>query len=256
MDDGRPAGRRHPDVGGQFGVCFWVSYRILSKRQFLWEWWDFAFLPIPPRSIADLERDFWQIVNLFNNPSWVVTPLGVFTSSFVALGLFVAGAVAMGWRWRGGVYLLLAPIAFTLTASALRQYPFHGRLLLFLIPSVHLLVAEGAATITRRGGPFATFALARSCLPSLPGARSGTNWSCRVVMVHSTRTATSGLIFLTTLIGVPARPSASTDAMSEPHSLRVNVLRFVGGRGGRHLGLSRQSFVRDHRGPRGGATFL
>ncbi len=42
----------------------------------------------------------------------------------------------------------------------LHQYPFHGRLLIFLIPSVHLLVAEGAAALARPGGPKLTFALA------------------------------------------------------------------------------------------------
>jgi hypothetical protein len=142
-----------------FGFCFLVSRRILSKGDFLWNWWDFAFLPIPPHSIADLERDFWQVVNILNNPSWVVMPLGVLTSVFVALGLFLLGGLSMGLRWRGGVYVLVAPILFTLIASALRQYPFHGRLLLFLIPSVHLLVGEGAAALSRRGGAIATFAL-------------------------------------------------------------------------------------------------
>jgi hypothetical protein len=141
-----------------FGVCFLISHRILSKRDFLWNWWDFAFLPIPPRSIADLQRDFWQLVNLFNNPSWVVTPLGVLVSALVALGLFLLGGLSMGMRWRGGFYLLVAPILFTVVASALRQYPFHGRLLLFLIPSVHLLVGEGAAALTVRRGAITTFA--------------------------------------------------------------------------------------------------
>lgn len=65
----------------------------------------------------------------------------------------------MGSRWRGGVYVLVAPIFFTMIASSLRQYPFHGRLLLFLIPSVHLLVGEGAAAISRRGGAIAAFVL-------------------------------------------------------------------------------------------------
>ena len=142
-----------------FGFCFLVSRRILSKGDFLWNWWDFAFLPIPPHSIADLERDFWQVVNILNNPSWVVMPLGVLTSVFVALGLFLLGGLSMGLRWRGGSYVLVAPIFFTLIASALHQYPFHGRLLLFLIPSVHLLVGEGAAALSRRGGSIAAFAV-------------------------------------------------------------------------------------------------
>src|SRR5262249_35452319 len=36
-----------------FWLCYKVSHRILSKDQFIWNWWDFAFLPLPPRSLAE-----------------------------------------------------------------------------------------------------------------------------------------------------------------------------------------------------------
>jgi Dolichyl-phosphate-mannose-protein mannosyltransferase len=144
---------------GSFAACYLVSYRILSKEKFIWNWWDFAFLPIPPRSLADLSRDFWQIINIFNSPAWVVTPLGVLFSAFLAMALYLIGSLSLGLRWRGGLYLLVAPLLFTLAASALHQYPFHGRLLLFLVPTVHLLVAEGAEALTRRGGVILTVAL-------------------------------------------------------------------------------------------------
>ncbi len=134
-----------------FAACFRVSHAILTRGQFIWIWWDFAFLPLPPRSAADLERVFWHLVNVFNSPSDVLTPLGVVTSGLVALGLFVGGALALGMTWPGGLYLLLSPIVLALAASALRQYPFHGRLLLFLVPMVHLLVAQGAVTLARGG---------------------------------------------------------------------------------------------------------
>ena len=141
-----------------FAVCYFVSHRILSKEQFIWNWWDFAFLPIPPRSLADLSRDFWQVINIFNSPAWVVTPLGVLASAFIAMGLYLIGSISLALRWRGGLYLLVAPLLFTLVASALHQYPFHGRLLLFLVPTIHLLVAEGAEALTRRGGVILTVA--------------------------------------------------------------------------------------------------
>ena len=75
--------------------------RVASNSQqgrFIWDWWDFAFLPIPPRSLADLERIFWHVLNIFNSPAWVVTPLGVLGSAFVALGLYSIGR----YRWAGG----------------------------------------------------------------------------------------------------------------------------------------------------------
>ena len=137
---------------GSFAACYVISYRILSKDQFVWNWWDFAFLPFPPRSYADLSRDFWHFLNVFNSPAWVITPLGVLASAFLAMGLYLIGAVSLGFRWRGGLYLLVAPVLFTLLASGLHQYPFHGRLLLFLVPLVHLLVAEGVVALSRPGG--------------------------------------------------------------------------------------------------------
>jgi hypothetical protein len=142
-----------------FATCYFVSHRILTKDRFIWDWWGFAFLPLPPHSLADLERDGWHLLNILNNPSGVVTPLGVLHSAFLALGLLSLGAVSLGLKWRGRVYLLLAPVLFTLLASALHQYPFHGRLLLFLVPSVHLLIGEGAAALSRRGGVLFTCAL-------------------------------------------------------------------------------------------------
>jgi hypothetical protein len=116
-------------------------------------------LPLPPRSIDEAKHDFWHVINVFNSPASVVTPLGVLPSAYLALGLFLCGAVALWRRWAGGLYLLVAPILFGLLASALHQYPFHGRLLIFLVPSVHLLVGEGAVSLTRRAGPWLTCAL-------------------------------------------------------------------------------------------------
>jgi hypothetical protein len=142
-----------------FAICYKVSHRILSKGRFIWDWWDFAFLPLPPQSIAALKREIWQLVNVTNNPASVFTPIGVVPSAILATGLFALGALAMGRRWRGGLYLLLAPIFFVFVASSLRQYPFHGRLLLFVVPAIHLLIGEGAAALTSRGGPFLTWIL-------------------------------------------------------------------------------------------------
>jgi hypothetical protein len=144
---------------GSFVVCYQVSHRILSKERFIWEWWDFAFLRLPPRSLAALRGDFWQLLNVFNSPAGVLTPLGVIASAFLALALFAVGGASLARRWKGGLYLLLAPILFAIAASALRQYPFHNRLLIFLVPSIHLLVAEGAAVLGRWGGAPLVFVL-------------------------------------------------------------------------------------------------
>ena len=56
--------------------------------------------------------------------------------------------------------MVLAPLAVLLAVSALRQYPFHGRLILSLVPTYHLLLVEGMAAVGRRTRPWATLALA------------------------------------------------------------------------------------------------
>lgn len=136
-----------------FTACFLVSHHLLDKDSFMWDWWNFAFLRIPPRSAAEAIRVSLQLINVFINPGWIVTPLGFKFSACLATGLFLAGAVALGKRWRGGLFLLMAPIFFALLASILHKYPFHGRLLLFLLPTIYLLVAEGTMVIGRRTGP-------------------------------------------------------------------------------------------------------
>src|SRR5262249_54019080 len=114
---------------------------------------------LPPRSFAQLTTDFWQVVNVFDSPADVRTPLGVLPSAMLALGLFLCGCAAVGTKWPGGLCLLLAPVLLPLLGSVLCQYPFHGRLLIFLVPSIHLLVGEGAAVLTRRGRPWLALAL-------------------------------------------------------------------------------------------------
>jgi hypothetical protein len=161
-----------------FAACFFVSHRILSKEPFVWNWWAFAFLPFPPRSLADLSCDFWHVLNVFNSPAWVVTPFDELKSALIAMGLYLIGMVSLGLRWRGSLYLLVAPIFFTLLASGLHQYPFHGRLLLFLVPMVHLLVAEGVVALARPGGVPLTVVL--GCLV-LYGPASDCLWKELVV---------------------------------------------------------------------------
>ena len=55
---------------------------------------------------------------------------------------------------------MTSPLVFALAASGLHQYPFHGRLLLALVPTFLLLLSEGVAAIGRRSGWLVTLTLA------------------------------------------------------------------------------------------------
>ena len=106
-------------------------------------WWAFAFLPFPPRSLADLEQIFWQSINLFNSPSGIVTPLGVLPSAFIGFGLFLLGAWSLGRRWKGGLFLLVSPIRLGTRGFDAASIP---------VPRPALTLLGSIGSFTRRRG--------------------------------------------------------------------------------------------------------
>ncbi len=147
--------------GSSFAACFVVSTRLIGESRFMWTWWGFAFLPLPPRSFAEAERVFWQFVNVFSNPVGIVSPLGPPATALVALVLFLLGGLSLAAKRRWGVLAVLsAPVVLAMIASSWHRFPFHGRLLLFLVPSFLLLLAEGADAVGRRLGRTALAAVA------------------------------------------------------------------------------------------------
>jgi hypothetical protein len=68
----------------------------------------------------------------------------------IYLALTILGFWAMWRRRRDAALLLLGPVAVMLVASATRQYPFYGRLLLPLAPAMLLAACEGAGFLVSR----------------------------------------------------------------------------------------------------------
>jgi hypothetical protein len=134
-----------------FGGCFLVSDRIVTKAPFLRVWWDFAFLRIPPHSMAEAVGVFWQFVNVVVDPTGVVTPAPHVWTGLLGGAVGLIGLVALTRRSPAKALIVAAPFVFAAAAAALKHYPFHGRLIQFLIPSVLFMLAEGVAVISRRG---------------------------------------------------------------------------------------------------------
>jgi hypothetical protein len=152
-----------------FATSYHVAESVTNRDPFLRTWWHFAFIPIPPRSLADFERIGWQVANVLINPVGLATPLGPIGTALLGLGLILIGAIALGFRRPDLLAILTLPALAVLAASGLRAYPFHGRLLLFLVPSALLIVSEGSAVLTRRTWrplliPLAAFLLLRPSL--------------------------------------------------------------------------------------------
>jgi hypothetical protein len=127
-----------------FAAVYAVSLDQLGHRRDMWAFWDFAFPALPPSSPWEAAWPIRRFLYLFVNPLNFETPLGPRLSALPALGLFLAGCVSLWKRDRALFGMLTLPGLFVLLAAYLRLYPFHGRLVLFLVPCLLLLIAEGA----------------------------------------------------------------------------------------------------------------
>jgi hypothetical protein len=101
-----------------------------------------AFFPFPPTSLADIK---WYIDTFFATFNFAEPH--DFNQSLMLTGItalfFLAGCISMYSRSREKLIILIAPVLFTLIAAAMHQYPFKGRLILFLTPLFLIIIAEG-----------------------------------------------------------------------------------------------------------------
>lgn len=100
----------------------------------LWQSWN-SFMP-SPFSEAGLWWLIKNFVHMFRYP-------GEFELARVTAALFIIGFLAMFFEKRAKLLLLASPIVITLVISYFQRYPFHGRMILFLLPIFYLIVAEG-----------------------------------------------------------------------------------------------------------------
>jgi len=161
--------------GASFAASYAVSLRLLSPGPFMWTWWGFAFLPVPPTSMAQAEQLFWQVANVFTDPVGLTTPFGMLPTSLLGLGLFTIGALAMARGRADALVLLASPLLIAVVASGLKRYPFHGRLLYFLVPGLLVVIAEGIGAVGRRLGRWSAYLLVGLLLIA-PAAETLDHW--------------------------------------------------------------------------------
>ena len=73
----------------------------------------------------------------------LVGPIWPWAGVVIPLSLVLAGGVSLARRSRPAWAILVLPIALAMVASAMKRYPFHGRLILELVPAFFLLIAQG-----------------------------------------------------------------------------------------------------------------
>ncbi len=102
--------------------------------------WKYAFPPFPPTSI---EEALWFKSQFFR----FFYATGGFEMRGLAAFAWLAGGLALLRRNPRGLALLLLPMLIALGVACVKLYPFDGRMLLFLTPSLFLLVAEGIGAL-------------------------------------------------------------------------------------------------------------
>jgi hypothetical protein len=129
-------------------VAIWAGLQSMapSTKEFMQDFWNQGFVPRPLRLLKTAGWFWDQGLSVFTDPT-------LLRYRWPAVFLLVApfGLVAM-WRWRRDVALLLAgPVVVAILAALLQQYPFRGRLIFYLIPSLLLAISAWAEWIRRMG---------------------------------------------------------------------------------------------------------
>ncbi len=121
-----------------FVILYIVFYRAVGQQPYIVDYWNDlnGLMPIPPW------RDWSWFVIRTNSFLTTVMMLSRYTAVYLvlyALGLF--SFLRRGkWQWAAWLF---GSILLTLVASAVANYPFKGRLILFLIPATLLVISEG-----------------------------------------------------------------------------------------------------------------
>jgi uncharacterized membrane protein len=142
-------------------ACFAVDYELILSRQIadggFQRVWAKAFLPLLPRSMEDVGILAYHFFHFFSSPffTWHEVPHRLIlpsSSALVCFG-FCVGCCRLYRRNTAAVYLLLMPVAVAVVVSALRLYPFRERFLLFLVPSILVLLCAGIEQVAESFGP-------------------------------------------------------------------------------------------------------
>ena len=87
------------------------------------------------------------LLEIFVNPLNLVAPVWPWAGVVLPVVLLLLGAWSLARRSWPAWAILVLPIALAMVASAMKRYPFHGRLILELVPAFFLLIAEGTETV-------------------------------------------------------------------------------------------------------------
>jgi len=122
-----------------FGIYYFLFVSNHPSRGLMLNYWKDAFMPLNPFSIDFLI--FWKL-GLQSIYGWL---LGFGPVWFLPFTLSVIGLFRLIKKKKYiAIYFLLFPIVVHLGLSSLKLYPFSGRLVLYQIPLIILLMVNGS----------------------------------------------------------------------------------------------------------------
>jgi hypothetical protein len=136
-------------AGSVWVASFVLSYgfvlRATEGSDYLEDYWGSSggFMPFPPTSFSEVQWFGSAFFRTFENPCGLTLPI-------VGGLTFLVGFISALIKKKAHLLLLLTPIPFALIASGLHKYPSLGRTLLFIVPSLLILIAEGIAWIAQK----------------------------------------------------------------------------------------------------------
>jgi len=117
-------------------VYYFVSLRHLGHDSYMLSFWNLCFMP-PLLPFSSFFK--WMYVSFFKILDFPVSQKLVGISAL----MFIVGFISLLRDRRKSLAMVTLPIFITLLVSALHKYPFGSRLVLFIVPYVLLVIAEG-----------------------------------------------------------------------------------------------------------------
>lgn len=119
-----------------FGIIYFLSLRSLETNEVLTNFWKNYFAPFPPKNLEDI---LWYI----NTLKQIFKETLGFPLPKLAIYLSFIGLIALLIKKHKIFWLILSPLPFLILASAANRYPIYGRLILFSIPILIILITKG-----------------------------------------------------------------------------------------------------------------
>lgn len=125
-----------------FSILYIREWSQISSNKNLTNMWTYAFMPLSSGVVPSLLWLKDSFLNFFGY-AWGMS------LTVLPVGLILLGMIDMFQKNRKRFLILCAPIGIVVLAATAQKYPLYGRCLLFLIPSLAILMSAGTLYVIK-----------------------------------------------------------------------------------------------------------